>query len=218
MKREFWESCWQQNRIGFHMPHVHPYLKEFVSELNLEAGEPILVPLCGKSLDMIYLGQQGFEVLGVELSLQAVEAFFRENRFDAESSTEGAFRRFCGGPFEILCGDFFELEPGRIPVRAVYDRGSLVAMPPEMRPRYARHLTELLCAGSRVLLISYDYDPSQMEGPPFGVSDTEIATLYGDAFRIRKLCARDALAENSPLKARGLTALVEKAHLLIRNP
>ncbi len=216
MKREFWESCWRDDRIAFHMPQVHPYLKEYLGELQLEAGGRIFVPLCGKSLDMIYLGQQGFDVLGVELSAQAVEAFFSENAIPPQCSRQGTFSRYQGGPFDILCGDFFTLSPQQVAVRGVFDRGSLVAMPPSMRCDYAAQLTKLLAPEFRVLLISFDYDPAEMDGPPFTVSDAEIEALYGSAFEIRKLTSRPALEQNPPLKARGLSRLEEKVHLLIR--
>ncbi|WP_258879706.1 universal stress protein, partial [Pseudomonas aeruginosa] len=79
MQADFWHARWANNQIGFHLDEINPYLMRHLSRLRLQAGERILVPLCGKTLDLAWLAAQGLEVLGVELSEKAVSDFFEEH-------------------------------------------------------------------------------------------------------------------------------------------
>lgn len=75
MHEDFWQERWARNEIGFHLDDVHPGLRRHWPRLAVPAGAAVLVPLCGKSLDLAWLAGQGYRVLGVELSQKAVEAF-----------------------------------------------------------------------------------------------------------------------------------------------
>lgn len=217
MDKNFWEESWEQGNIGFHQKHIHRYLQRFYSRLAVAEGDPVFVPLCGKTLDMLWLQQQGAAVIGVELSSVAVDDFFTENDIAVFQDRQGPFERYIGDNLEILCGDLFDLKPERLfGSRVVYDRASLVALPPEMRRRYALKLAALIPSGSRVLLISYDYDQTEMAGPPFAVLTDELKDLFGGAFTVELLADEDALESHQVLEKRGLTRLSEKAHLLIR--
>ncbi len=67
-------------KIGWHRQSVNSKLIEFyLIVLALQSGDSIFVPLCGKSQDMVYLLEQGFKVIGVEVSQLAIEQFFSEN-------------------------------------------------------------------------------------------------------------------------------------------
>lgn len=77
MNPEFWQKKrWQEGRIGFNQSTVNPLLTEYFNRLNLTAGSRIFVPLCGKSIDMVWLATQGYDVVGVELVETAVQEFF----------------------------------------------------------------------------------------------------------------------------------------------
>jgi thiopurine S-methyltransferase len=99
-------------------------------------------------------------------------------------------------------------------VTAVFDRASLVAMPPEMRPRYAEHLRSIVQPESKVLLVTLDYDQAEMSGPPFSLQDDEVSGLLGDHFRIDRLAELDVLAENERFRQRGLTRLLERVYAM----
>ncbi len=217
MEKEFWEGSWKRGDIGFHRSEVHPFLPRFFERLGLAPGERIFVPLCGKSLDMLWLRGKQLEVLGVELSPLAVRTFLEENGLSAGEERAGSFERFSARGITLLCGDLFELGAGDLAgVRAVYDRASLVALPPSLRRRYAAHLAALVPTGGRVLLVSYDYDQAETEGPPFAVPPSEIIELFGGAFRVEFLAGEDALAQHRKLQAKGVTRLQEFACLLER--
>lgn len=79
---------------------------------------------------------------------------------------------------------------------AVYDRASLIALPPDLRQDYVRHLCCLFPEGMRTLLVTLDYDQREMNGPPFAVSDDEVRHLYSGLANVELLESRDVLPEN----------------------
>ncbi len=217
MKKKFWNNRWATNDIGFHMAEPHSILRRFYEQLNIAPGQRVFVPLCGKSLDMLWLASKKANVTGVEFNALAVEAFFSENDLQPQQDEMNSFARFRSGDIELLCGDLFELDQAQIQgARACYDRGALVALPPDMRQRYVSHLANLLPAGSRVLLISYEYDQAETHGPPFSVPLKSVEKLLGANFEVRLLTEEDALPTHKGLQQRGLTWLKEFACLLIR--
>lgn len=217
MQNDFWQERWARNEIGFHLPSVHPGLRRHWPQLELSQGAQVLVPLCGKSLDLLWLAEQGFSVLGVELSEKAVEAFFAEQRLDPQISHAGAFKVYRAGTLEIRCGDFFAISAEDVASCAgVYDRAALIALPAPMRQRYAAHLSSILPAGCQQLLITLDYDQAQMDGPPFAVSEAEVTALYGGAWNIAPLEAKEVLANNPRMRERGLQWLNECFYRLQR--
>src|SRR5574340_1674544 len=91
MKKEFWLERWERSEIGFHQGEINPYLLRYWKELHPACAGEVFVPLCGKSLDMVWLRQQGCKVLGVELSPIAVEDFFREDGKAPTHANSGSF-------------------------------------------------------------------------------------------------------------------------------
>ncbi len=217
MNPEFWHERWQTRQIGFHQDEINPYLVRYWPELQLDSAGRVLVPLCGKSRDMIWLLDQGFSVVGIEISPIAVEAFFAENNMVPTISREPHCSRWTFDGLELLCADFFDLDRNDIgEIAAVYDRAALIALPPETRPRYASHLAGLLGDATTGLLITLQYDQGEMSGPPFTVSDTEVQQLLGARYDIECLCTTDVLAANQRFREQGLTRLDEKAYRLTR--
>lgn len=216
MQLDFWHERWRSNQIGFHRADVNPALREHLPRLAADPGDTVLVPLCGKSLDMLWLAEQGLAVVGVEASPIAVEAFFREHGMVPERRNAEAFEVFEHGPFTLLLGDFFALTRGGplAPVRYVYDRAALVALPPAMRARYAAHLRALLAPGARLLLLAFEYDQALMDGPPFAVDEGELQRLFGETLAIEPLGRRAVLEELAHLRERGLQAIDETVYLL----
>ncbi len=217
MEHEFWHERWASGQTAFHQPEVNGHLTTFWPRLSHPTNTDVLVPLCGKSLDMIWLAGQQCRVIGVELSQQAVDAFFEENAIARTIETRGAFTVSIADGIEIWCGDFFQL-PADITrnVKAVYDRGALVALPEDMRGRYASHLAQLLQSGTESLLLCVNYDQSEMGGPPFAISDTMIAQYFGNDFAIEQLLDEAIADLPERFRERGLTAMRNSVHLLRR--
>ncbi|NKQ11813.1 thiopurine S-methyltransferase [Pseudomonas sp. SST3] len=216
MDEGFWQRRWARNEIGFHLNEVNPYLRRHWPDLRLAEGARVLVPLCGKSLDLAWLAQQGFAVLGVELSERAVEDFFDEQGLIADVSVQGGFKVYRAGALEIRCGDFFALTPGDVAdCQALYDRAALIALPPEMRQRYVEHLANILAPDCQGLLVTLDYEQAQMSGPPFAVSEAEVRRSLGLRWKIELLERVDVLSEdNWKFLERGLTRLEESCYRL----
>ena len=218
MTRDYWLERWERDETGFHQDSFNPYLLEHWKTLQLAASSQILVPLCGKTRDMLWLRDQGHSVLGVELSALAVQAFFEENRLIPNHSgylSDKRFDCYAVNNITILLGDFFDLNKQDLgKTSAVYDRASLVALPPETRRRYASQLCNMLPPGSKILLVGFDYPQSEMHGPPYAVSPDEITTLYQNHAEIDLLAQIDVLEENPRFQQRGLTRLVESVYLL----
>lgn len=217
MQPDFWHARWQRAETGFHRADVNPWLVRHLDALALSRGDHVFVPLCGKAHDLRFLADRGLRVTGIELSPLAVEAFLAEQRIDATRQRDGDLEVFTAGDLRILCGDFFRLTPALLgPVDGIFDRAALVALPPEMRRDYAAHLATLATAGSRDLLVSFDYAQAEMAGPPFSVPQAEIRSLFGSHFEIASLGRKDILDEEPRFRERGLTRLAETAWLLVR--
>lgn len=201
MTPEFWQQKWQNNKIGFNQSKPNPLLINHLPALNLREGSSVLVPLCGKSIDMLWLASQRFEVKGIELIETAVQEFFQENeiRFTITQhpknseikiyeglyplngihSTEGASSRIT-----IWVADIFQLTAEDIGlVDAIYDRAALVALPDEeansdtdapLRVRYTQQLHKL-APNAEQLLLSFGLS---------GVDDSEYAKYSGPPFLI----------------------------------
>lgn len=180
-----WLQCWREQRTDFHQITVNPLLDRFWPSLALEFGSRVFVPLCGKSLDMVWLAQQGHEVVGVELSPLAVEDFFRENGLHPVKRQQGLFTVWSCGKLSVLCGDYFALTAADIgEFDTVYDRAALTALPENIRDQYVAQLMRLLPTSARVFLLTIE---DAAEGATLkqaiGV-DEEIAALYSAGFEI----------------------------------
>lgn len=215
MEKEFWLERWQREEIGFHEGVVNEYLQQYWPRLNLARGDRVFVPLCGKAIDMCWLRDQGHSVTGVEISRIAVQSFFKEQGCTASHAVAGKFIRYQTDGIEINCGDFFDLEREDLQGgQAIYDRASMVALPPEMRARYVRHLREILPAGVKILLISFDYPQTEMPGPPFALPLDEVMSLYRGCTGIEMLAEIDALPKNPRFAQRGISRLQERIYLI----
>lgn len=219
MQPDFWLERWQQHQIGFHQDAINPYLQRFWPALGIAPGCRVFVPLCGKSGDMLWLRAQGHAVVGVELSPLAVRAFFAENELRATTRSQGRFDVHEADGIRIYCGDFFDLTAAEVAgVGAVYDRASLIALPPEMRPAYAGHMRRLLLPGTRTLLVAIDYPQQEMPGPPFSVQEPEVRALYANYCAIELLHSADILDQEPRFREKGLSRLQEKVYALTYNP
>jgi thiopurine S-methyltransferase len=219
MEAEFWHERWQKGETGFHQPEYNTHMQAFIEFLALRRAARILVPLCGKSLDMLWLSEQGYRITGIEISEIAVSDFFTENQLEHRITQTGNALLYAADGIEIYCGDFFEIQKADLAeIDAVYDRAALIALPPTMRPGYVRHLTGLLASGTQTLLVSLDYPQHEMKGPPFSVTSREVVALYGGSYSVEQLHAEDCLAREPRFREKGLTRLEENVSLLHKKP
>lgn len=210
MEEGFWQTRWQRDQIGFHLNTVNPGLESYWSRLNIAKGSHVFVPLCGKSVDMCWLAEQGYRVLGIELIEKAVTDFFVEQKLTPVIRQRGPFTAYSAGQITILCGNFFDLRAeDLIDFAAFYDRAALIALPDELRKQYAAHLSAIMPQGCKGLLLTMDYPQHQMKGPPFAVPPEQVEQLLGEAFTIECTEQRDILDEEWRFKAVGITRMFD---------
>lgn len=177
MEQGYWAKRWAAQQIGFHQGKPNMLLTENVG--FLEGKKRVLVPLCGKAVDLRYIADRGHEVVGVELVADAVSAFFAEQQIVASAVRVGPYEGLTGGGITLLVGDFFLGDHESLGTfDALYDRAALVALDAETRVRYAAHCLSLLEPSAHGLVITFEYDATQLDGPPFSVTDEEVHTLY----------------------------------------
>jgi thiopurine S-methyltransferase len=216
MDPSFWLDRWRRNEIGFHQPDVNAYLQQHWARLHAEPGARVFVPMCGKSIDMMWLRMQGHPVVGVELAESALRDFFTQHQLQPRITRQPPFQRWDADKITLLCGDFFELAPEHLQAASiVFDRAALIALPPALRRRYVEHLTHLLPDAS-MLLITALYPQGEMPGPPFSVPAEEVRELYTPHCDVELIHEQDVLDQNPKFRERGLTQLTEQVYLLRR--
>jgi thiopurine S-methyltransferase len=177
---KFWLEKWQSGKVGFHLDEVNSLLRDYWP--SLAAGAKVLVPLCGKTKDLIWLAEQGLKVVGIEVSDIAIRDFFSENQLSYELAWYDGVAYYQAKELDILLieQDFFEFR--ETDFDACYDRASLVALPQNLRAPYTKHLKQRLADNAHLLLVTIDYsyqDKSKLAcSPPFNVSDAEVSIYW----------------------------------------
>lgn len=200
MDTAFWHRRWQKQEIGFHRPEVNPLLTNYFPTLKLTPPARIFVPLCGKTVDIHWLLDQGYSVCGAELSELAIQQLFEALNIQPQIESIAGFKHYSAQHIDIFVGDIFQLSAEILgQIDAVYDRAALVALPERMRADYAKQVIALTQSAPQ-LLIHYEYDQALMDGPPFSVHENELMQLY--AHFDQKQCLQNELLQNDRLNSR----------------
>ena len=210
-----WQKKWQTNDIGFNQSKPNALMTRYFESLHLKQGSLVFAPLCGKSVDMLWLAEQGYLVIGVELSTIACTAFFEEHRLPATVTQSEYFTSYQSDQITLIAGDYFNLTPTIVgEIDAVFDRAALVALPPPLRQRYVKLLTQLCQSKTSIFLISFSYDQSAMQGPPFSVDQSQVNALYSADFNIQLLHDKPIQQISPHLQVKGLSAASEQVYCL----
>ncbi len=222
MDANFWLSRWAQDKTGFHAEQVHSDLLEFgkqwLSSASGGSKKDILVPLCGKTMDLVYLAKLGHRVVGVELSDKAAAAVFGRAKLPFTQSKQGPFQVFRAQDLdlEVRVGNFFELSA--VPsFDAVWDRAAMVALDPDRRARYVKHLIQLVRPGGTMLVNIMDYPQEQMPGPPHAISFDDLGMAYRAHFKLELLKEQDQIDDSPKFRERGLDHFIVRTCLLTRS-
>lgn len=191
MEPDFWHQKWESNVIGFHKNEANPFLVSHFAALVLAEASRVFVPLCGKTLDIGWLLSRGYRVVGIELSEIAVKQLFEELALTPTISQSQSLILYRADNIDIFVGDIFRLNKEQLgAVDAVYDRAAYVALPFDMRQRYSQHLIDITNRALQ-LLITFEYDQSLQNGPPFAISNQEVNQHYQDAYDIHLLASEE---------------------------
>jgi thiopurine S-methyltransferase len=212
---ENWLQRWEDDNIGWHHVEFNQHLLNYWHTLYLPAGSLVLAPLCGKSRDMFWLAEQGYRIRGIELSQLAISQFFEEHNLHPDRQKHDYFEHWSQGPFELLCGDIFDLaQQDQSDVDAVYDRASLIALNPQQRQQFAQLITAVLPSHCKTLLVTLEYPQEEMSGPPYSVTESEVRELFAQHFTINQLHSLDLLKDTDRYQHHGVSKMVEKIYLL----
>jgi thiopurine S-methyltransferase len=210
-----WLKFWENNETNWHGDKITQELVEYFELFELEPRDKVFVPLCGKSLDMLYIMNQGFSVVGVEISEIGVRQFFSENNLAYKITKVDDFDLYSTENLEIYCGDFFALTSKHLNnVKSVFDRKSLIALEPEVRQKYVKHLNDIISLGARILLVTLQYPQYQMSGPPFSVDKSEVESLFSMAFESQELRSFNDIENESKLTRAGVDYINNAAYYL----
>ncbi|MBG07867.1 MAG: hypothetical protein CME68_03865 [Halobacteriovoraceae bacterium] len=219
----FWFNCWENNNLGFNQETPNSTLINFFSTFSIPAKSCVFVPLCGKSIDMIWLLNQGLEIVGLELSPLAIQAFFEENNLLYSKRALGPFTLWEAKdrPITILEGDIFLLELKYLdelkllkksPFHFIYDRASLIALPSKIRAKYYKLYKTLMQSKSKALLLTIEYSSDNFEGPPFSVPEDEIISSLESEFNIHLLGKEKVKTLSPRFLESGLKEITQKAY------
>ncbi len=213
---EFWAERWREDRIGFHKDVVNPNLVRHADQF-LNPGDRVFVPLCGKSLDLIWLEREGYQVIGIEVVEKAVIDFHLEQAREYRVVKRPDHERYESGSITTIRGDALAVDRDAVgDFDAVYDRASFIALPPKLRVEFAQRLTSWIEPGQRMLLVAIDYPQPELEGPPFSVPEDELRRHFEPHFDLTLVDRRDVLDSESRWRERGLTRLEEWVWRLTR--
>ena len=189
MDAQFWHRLWDTNNIGFHNEEVNElFLKNFL-QLDLNKNTRVFIPLCGKTVDIKWLLDNGYKVVGIELNENAIKELFKSLNLEAIISKHGSLLLYSAKNIDIFVGDIFELDKlvlGKVDI--VYDRGAIVALPSEIREKYTSVLVRIT-ENAPQLIICYEYEQNLMQGPPFSVKEADLKDYYKDYYNFELMQA-----------------------------
>lgn len=187
MEAQFWHERWEKDELGFDQAAPNALMAAQFQALGLGKGARVFVPLCGKTIDIKWLLDQGMQVAGAELSEIAVRDLFKLLGLDPKVTDTGTLKHFHADGIDIWAGDIFDLTAEALgPVDATYDRAAVVALPDGMRDRYVAHVAAIT-GNQPQLTITFDYDQNAMDGPPFSVPPQTVHGLYDPFYTVTEL-------------------------------
>lgn len=192
-ENNLWLERWKNKELGFNQSEVNPFLRKHFSRLNLKKGNTVFVPLCGKSIDMLWLLSEGYTVIGIELSEEAIIQFFDELGKEPVISTLGELMCYSSENITIYVGDIFKLRANILgKVDGIYDRASLVALTRDLRVEYAKHL-RMISDHAPQILLCFEYEQSLMNRSPYSVDEAELRSHYAKYYTLKMLCKEEII-------------------------
>jgi thiopurine S-methyltransferase len=192
-ENSLWLERWENREIGFNQVSENIFMVEYFKHLDLDEKSRVFVPLCGKTIDISWLLKQGYDVVAIELSEQAVIELFEELQLKPEILELGTLKHYRVAGLDVYVGDVFDLTEEMIgSVDAIYDRAALVALTKEVRTKYTSHLRKI-SNGAPQLLLCFEYDQSLMNRTPYSVEENEVKEHYSEHYEVKQLCKEEII-------------------------
>jgi thiopurine S-methyltransferase len=213
MKPSFWHKCWERNSVGFHQETVHPFLEQFLLPRLTSTTQHVFLPLCGKSLDMVWFAQR-MNVSGAELSEIACRDFFKEKELVFQQVQHKSFNVFSYQNIQLWQGDFFKLLPTQLSdIDWIYDRAAIIALPEYMQQQYVEHLSRFIADETTLFLISLEFPQEELSGPPFSMSSLKVEQLFSD-FDVDCIAEHELADKKFAQRTFNVSYLVERLYLI----
>ena len=164
-----WQEAWKARVTPWDAGASPPALRRLVDRGLVPSGR-LLVPGCGTGYDLATLARADREVVGIDLSEEARDAFF-----EAHPDLPGVVE------YEVT--DFFSYDP-RAGFDFVWDYTFFCALDPEQRSAWGTAMKRLVKPFGLLATLLFPYeDPiSQREGPPWPINTALIGSFITDAF------------------------------------
>lgn len=186
-ENNLWLERWKNREIGFNQAMPNSFMVKYFEHLNLSEGSSVLVPLCGKTIDISWLLSKGYTVIGIELSELAVIELFEELGVTAKVSQVGELTLYAAPNLNVFVGNIFKVNAQMLGhIDAIYDRAAIVALPKALRVDYTAHLRTISNNASQ-LLLCFEYDQSLMNRSPYSVEESEVRKHYEEHYNLELL-------------------------------
>lgn len=197
-ENQMWLSAWETVPLpsGLNAPEKRLNILDEFFSLDIPKGETILVPLCGKTIDMLVMAEHGYKVVGIELSEIATKDFFVENDIPYQITIHPTLC-YSSENIKIFVGDFFNISLPDISCAGFYDVAALIAISPLQRRLYINRISELLSQDAIGYLVSVEHQMAT-SNPPYSIAEKEINAIYSnfEVTKVQDFEERDLISSN----------------------
>ena len=191
---DYWNNRWKDGDIPWHCSVPNPYILKYFDLLTNGSTEhkSILIPLCGKSKDMLSFYEKGLSVIGVELSQKAVKEFFTDHNLSYTVKKFPSYDEYCNddGRIKIFCCEFFDFNVsccGGELFDYLWDFRAIVAIHPELHQKYINHIHSLLKPSGKGLLECFEYEFLDPVRPPVSISKEKLTHAMKGLFEVTEI-------------------------------
>lgn len=163
LSSEFWKNRYINGNTGWDLGDVSPPLKAYIDQIE-DKDIKILIPGCGNAYEGSYLLSKGFSNFYLLDFADVALDRFRNHHPDFPKD-------------HLFVGDFFE-HKGQYDL--ILEQTMFCAIDPVLRESYARHSSELLSKGGKLVGVMFDREFEG--GPPYGGSKQEYQDLFKKYF------------------------------------
>ncbi|CAK3743225.1 S-adenosyl-L-methionine-dependent methyltransferase [Lecanosticta acicola] len=189
-----WDALWKQKVTPWDRSGPSIALKDTTTSHSDIFGSPLhssgekrkraFVPGCGRGYDVLLLASLGYDTYGLDASENAIEAARKLQAESKDSETYAPQDSNVGaGKVKFMRNDFFnddflsDTDGGSFDL--IFDYTFLCALPPELRPSWAKRMSELLSPNGHLVCLEWPLgkDP-KAGGPPHGLSSDLYVQLF----------------------------------------
>lgn len=181
---KFWHQAWEDGRTRFHLSEYNTNLVKFFPSYSFKQKNSCLVPLCGKTLDMHFLADHFENVVGVDIVKMPLEQFFSDHQINSHEEPKN--KSINGRNITLYERDFLNDNLAELKqFDFIYDRASLVAIEPKLRPKYVQQIKNFFHQDTILHLATFERE-IHGGGPPYDLTPDEVREYFND-FNIEML-------------------------------